>query len=468
MQLLQDLHVISVPVISSDTISKKRMSLGKLRRDINQFSDKDSGKPIHQVALIVGNRCRDFAAFVHLLKCAIGTGVLFLPHAFRRTGYAMSMVCGVIVAMICTHTAVIVVQCSQVLCRRNRVPMLDFAKTAEFSFQAGPERIRKYARPFGVLTNVIICFVHFQSAVIYILYVATSFQQMIEFFSGFEMNPRVYIVISFPLTCALGFVPSLKYLAPFSVVGTLFLCLGICIAFYYFLSEFPDPKRLNALTEVLPVPMYCAVFLFALHNMTLYLPLENTMKHPEHMTRLIVASTLLNTVVYLLFGFLGYNKYPNACDTVIKNLPMQETLAQIVKIAISLSVLFTFGLAYYVPVSVLWPMIRARIAAENLRHQRIYEISLRLGGVVASTLLAIAVPQMVPLLGLFAALGMSTMMLLIPILIETTTKWAEATRTLLAKNVVIFVAWLLILIFGTVESAWSIVREYSGTKQEEC
>lgn len=149
--------------------------------------------------------------------------------------------------------------------------------------------------------------------------------QVIEFFSNFEMNPRVYIVIFFPFTCALGFVPNLKYLAPFSIIGTLFLSLGICIAFYYFFDDVPDPRRLNALTEILPVPMYCTIFLFALHNMTLYLPLENTMKHPDHMPHLIVASTLLNTVIYLTFGFSGYNKYPNACDTVIKNLPMEET-----------------------------------------------------------------------------------------------------------------------------------------------
>ncbi|XP_011155399.2 proton-coupled amino acid transporter-like protein pathetic isoform X2 [Solenopsis invicta] len=410
----------------------------------------------------------DFAVFMHLVKCAIGTGILFLPHAFRRTGYAMSLVCGIVIGTLGIHTAIIIVQCSQVLCRRNRVPMLDFAETAQFSFQAGPERIRKYARLFGVVTNVIICFVHFQAAVIYILYVATSFQQVIEFFSGLEMDPRVYIVIFFPFTCVLGFVPNLKYLTPFSVIGTLFLFLGVCTAFYYFLDDVPDPRRLNALTEVLPVPMYCAIFLFALHNMTLYLPLENTMRHPGHMPRLIVASTLLNIVTYLAFGFLGYNKYLDACDTVIKNLPMVETLAQIVKIAISLSVLFTFGLAYYVPISVLWPMIRARIATKSSLHHRFYESSLRLGGVIGTTLLAIAVPQMVPLLGLFSALGISTMMLLIPILIETSTKWAEATRTMLAKNIAIFVVWLLILIFGTIESTWSIVREYSGIKQEEC
>ncbi|XP_018407380.1 PREDICTED: uncharacterized protein LOC108783330 [Cyphomyrmex costatus] len=409
-----------------------------------------------------------FAVLMHLLKCALGTGILFLPHAFRRTGYMVSIVCGIVIGTLCIHMAVIIVQCSQALCRRNRVPMLNFAETAQFSFQSGPERIRKYAKLFGVVTNVIICFVHFQAAVIYILYVATSFQQVIEFFANLEMSSRVYIGIFFPFTCALGFVPNLKYLAPFSVIGTLFLFLGVCTAFYYFLDDVPDPRRLDALTEVLPVPMYCAIFLFALHNMTLYLPLENTMRHPSHMPRLIITSNLLNIVIYLTFGFLGYNKYPDACDTVIKNLPMEETLAQVVKIAISLSALFTFGLTYYVPISVLWPMIQSRIVTKSTLHHRFYESLLRLGGVIGTTLLAIAVPQMVPLLGLISALGISTIMLLIPILIETSTKWAEATRTMLAKNIAIFIVWLLILIFGTIESTWSIVREYSGTKQEEC
>ncbi|XP_018361673.1 PREDICTED: uncharacterized protein LOC108760307 [Trachymyrmex cornetzi] len=410
----------------------------------------------------------DFAVFMHLLKCAIGTGILFLPHAFRRTGYAMSIVCGIVTGTLCIHTAVIIVQCSQVLCRRNRVPMLDFAETAQFSFQSGPERIRKYARLFGVVTNVIICFVHFQGAVIYILYVATSFQQVMEFFTNVQINSRVYIVIFFPFTCALGFVPNLKYLTPFSIIGTSFLFLGVCTAFYYFLDDVPDPRKLDVLTEVLPVPMYCAIFLFALHNMTLYLPLENTMRHPSHMPRLIIVSTLLNVVIYLTFGFLGYNKYPDACDTVIKNLPMEETLAQVVKIAISLSVLFTFGLTYYVPISVLWPMIHSRIVTKSSLQHRFYESLLRLGGVIGTTLLAIAVPQMIPLLGLFSALGLSTLMLLIPILIETSTKWAEATRTMFAKNIVIFIVWLIILVFGTIESTWLIIREYSGTKQEEC
>lgn len=47
---------------------------------------------------------------MHLLKCAIGTGILFLPHAFRKTGYAMSIVCGIVIGTLCIHTAVVIVR----------------------------------------------------------------------------------------------------------------------------------------------------------------------------------------------------------------------------------------------------------------------------------------------------------------------------------------------------------------------
>ncbi|KAG7213062.1 hypothetical protein KM043_002393 [Ampulex compressa] len=405
----------------------------------------------------------DLAALMHLLKSSIGTGILFLPNAFRRTGYAISIVCGIVMGLISAHTAVTLVHCAQTLCRRNRIPMLDFAKTAEISFGQGPRRIRKYDKMFGVVTNVVICFVHFQAVVIYILYVATSFQQIIEFFTGFETDARAYIGLFFPLTCCLALVPNLKYLAPFSLLGFLLLALGMCIALYYLIEDIPDPERLTPLAEPLAVPVYCGIFLFALHNMTLYLPLENAMSHPGRMPRLIVFSTMLNTCLYVIFGFLGYNKYEDACDTVIKNLPLRDVLAQTVKVAIVLSVLCTFGLTYYVPHTILWPMVQ-RGAKLDRRH----EVPFRLCGVIATTLVAIAVPEMVPLLGLFAAVSMSTIMLLIPIVIEMATKWEVATRVMYAKNGCILVLWILILVFGVIESTRRIIREYGGTKEHGC
>ncbi|XP_071864325.1 proton-coupled amino acid transporter-like protein pathetic [Bombus fervidus] len=407
----------------------------------------------------------DFATFMHLCKGSIGNGVLFLPNGFRRAGYATSVICSVVIGLLCTHTVVVLVRCSQVLCRRNRIPMLDFAKTAEVSFQTGPKEIRKYGKTFGIVTNVIVCFVHFQAAVIYILYVSTSFQQLIEFFFDVKMDDRIYILALFPFVCLLSFIPNLKYLTPFSVVGALFMLIGISVTLYYLFEDFPDPARLEAFTQVFPVPMYCSLFLYALHNVTLCLPLENSMKNPEHLPRLITCNMLLNTCLYTMFGFLGYNKYmKNTCDTVIKNLPLEKTLAKSIKITVSLSVLFSFGMVFYVPISILWPMIRSKFN----KMFRYGEAVFRFCSVIATTILAVSIPEMVPLLSLFAALSMTTIMLLMPAVIETATKWEQSTRFLLVKNIGITLIWILLLIFGTIESILSIIKEYGGVKEEGC
>ncbi|KAL6260497.1 hypothetical protein P5V15_008021 [Pogonomyrmex californicus] len=68
--------------------------------EYDPFAARPSGRPLTS----------DFAAFMHLLKCAIGTGIFFLPHAFRRTGYVSSIISGIAVGALSTHTAVIIVR----------------------------------------------------------------------------------------------------------------------------------------------------------------------------------------------------------------------------------------------------------------------------------------------------------------------------------------------------------------------
>lgn len=70
------------------------------------------------------------------------------------------------------------VKCSQVLCARTKKSSLSFAETARMSFEYGPNCIRKYATTFGVFVNILVCFVQYETAVVYTLYIATSSQQV--------------------------------------------------------------------------------------------------------------------------------------------------------------------------------------------------------------------------------------------------------------------------------------------------
>lgn len=45
---------------------------------------------------------RDFDVIVHLMKCAVGTGVLFLPNGFKRAGYVMSLICSILIGALST------------------------------------------------------------------------------------------------------------------------------------------------------------------------------------------------------------------------------------------------------------------------------------------------------------------------------------------------------------------------------
>ncbi|XP_034187802.2 proton-coupled amino acid transporter-like protein pathetic [Osmia lignaria lignaria] len=438
-----------------------KSSRGKHAENANQDEEEEYDPAAHRPP---GPLTSDFATLMHLLKSALGNGILFLPNAFKRTGYVMSIICSIFMGLLCTYMVVLLVRCSQLLCRRYHIPMLDFAKTVETSFESGPENIRKYGRQCGIFTNVIVCFVHCQAAVIYILYVSSSLQQVIEYFTGVELDVRVYIVAVLPFFCGFGFLPNLKYLVPFSLIGSVFILVGLCVTLCYLLEDFPDPGRLKPFTRVLPIPLYCTIFMYAMHNVTVCLPLENTMKNPRHLPYLITGNMTFIMFLNAIFGFLGYNKYMDAtCDTVIKNLPIEQKLAQWIKIIISLSVMCSFGLGYYVIVSILWPMIKSRF--ENYNYS---EIIFRFCGVIVLFLVAIAVPEMVPLLGFFTAFSITTGMLLIPILTETMTKWQTATKYLLAKNVSISFIWITLMIFGAIESMQSIIREYGHVKEKGC
>ncbi|KAK2589149.1 hypothetical protein KPH14_001968 [Odynerus spinipes] len=377
-----------------------------------------------------GANTSDLGTFLHLMKAATATGILFLPNAFRRTGYVMAIVCGLFVGVIYAHNCVVLVRCAQILCRRHRVPKLDFAETVEVSFLTGPERTRAHGKTFGVFTNIVICFIQYIAVVIYILYVASSFQQLFEFYVNITLDLRLYVILFYPICCLLVLVPNLRYLTPFSAIGTVFFVLGIAVSWIYFLDDFPDPTRLDRFTTVPSVPMYCSIFLYALHNITLLLPLENTMANPENMPRLVGIATIINTLIYIAFGFLGYNKYKESCDTVTKNLPLDDTLFQLVKIGIALSVLFSLGITYIVPVDIIWPLIMKKINLDP-DHKMIF----RLVGISIANI---------------------------------NTNWQEPTQLLFIKNGFIFLIFLLIMIFGAIESIHTMIKEYGGVKQEGC
>lgn len=147
---------------------------------------------------------------------------------------------------------------------------------------------------------------------------------MFEFYTNINMDLQMYILGFLPIFYMLSLVPNLTYLVPLSLIGGLFLMVAMIITFYYFFEEMPPFTEMKMFTELKEVSVYCSVFLFAMHNIPVLMPLENSMREPHKMNGVLIFASLLSAFVVVAFGLFGYNKYNDTQDTVIKNLPFEN------------------------------------------------------------------------------------------------------------------------------------------------
>lgn len=64
------------------------------------------------------------------------------------------------------------------MCRRLRVPSLDFPTTVEAAFLTGPAGVRRFARHCRFMVNFMLCFTYLGLPIIFIVVISTSVQQV--------------------------------------------------------------------------------------------------------------------------------------------------------------------------------------------------------------------------------------------------------------------------------------------------
>lgn len=79
---------------------------------------------------------------IHLLKGALGTGILAMPQAFYFAGYASGIINTIIIGILCTYCLHILVQAQYAICKRRRVPMLSYPISMKLALEEGPPVLR--------------------------------------------------------------------------------------------------------------------------------------------------------------------------------------------------------------------------------------------------------------------------------------------------------------------------------------
>lgn len=205
---------------------------------------------------------------------------------------------------------------------------MNFAEVAEVAFANGP----KWGRPFARFARISILqclfWTYFGTCSVYTVIIGKNFQQIAEHYLNQAIDIRICIATLLIPLILLSWVPNLKYLAPVSMIANLFMGVGLGITFYYLVTDLPSVTERPAVGNLMEMPGFFAIAIFAMEAIGVVMPLENQMSTPQNFVGIC---GVLNkgmsgvTLVYILLGFLGYLRYGELTkDNVTLNLPIDE------------------------------------------------------------------------------------------------------------------------------------------------
>ncbi|XP_055321040.1 proton-coupled amino acid transporter-like protein pathetic isoform X3 [Sitodiplosis mosellana] len=413
----------------------------------------------------VSHPTTDGETLIHLLKGSLGSGILSMPLAFANGGLWFGLVSTFLVGIICTYCVHILVKCSHILCRRAQVPSLAFADIAETAFLAGPPELHKWSRFARFIINAFLVVDLIGCCCVYNAFVATNVKQVVEqYYPEFIMDQRLYILCLLPLLLPINMIRNLKHLAPFSVVANLLMAIGVTITMYYIFRDLPSVTERPAIAEWHKLPMFFGTVIFALEGIGVVMSLENNMKNPSHF---LGCPGVLNfgmafvVILYASVGFLGYLKYGDSTSVSITlDLPVDELLAQSVKLAIAVAIFFTYALQFYVPMEIIWKNVRGHFSESNKNWAEYAIRAVLVLGTVATT---VAIPNIGPFISLIGAVCLSTLGLMFPSIIEIITYYERPGygkfNWVLWKNILLICFGITGFLTGTYVSLHEIYDE---------
>ncbi|KAK4873509.1 hypothetical protein RN001_015538 [Aquatica leii] len=426
---------------------------------VSKILEHESGEHGH----VVKHPTNYMETLMHLFKGNVGSGVFAMGDAFKNSGIAVGPILVPVLGLICVHSQHLLLNASHYLQRNlNLEKNPGFSTTVELCFATGPARLQKLAPAMRIIVNLFLCLTQFGFCCVYFVFISTNVKQIMDYY-GFVYSIHLHMAVILVPILGSCLVRNLKYLAPLSTIANVLMLTGIVITLYYAgqkpFSEvelFSSPRQL---------PLFFGTALFAFEGIGLVLPLQNEMKNSKNFDKplgvLNVGMTFV-TFLYLIVGILSYLKYGDGITgSVTLNLPEDEILAQTVKVMISLGILFTFALQFYIPIDIMFPSVRKYFGP--LSRPILVELIFRTAFVLVTFTLAEIIPFLDLFITLVGAFSSTAIALIFPPILELVNASAssEMTAWIVIKNAFILIVGCLGCVTGSFESIKLIVKAFA-------
>ncbi|KAF8944880.1 neutral amino acid transporter [Haplosporangium gracile] len=266
-------------------------------------------------------------------KAFVGTGVLFLPKAFKNGGILFSCLTITVVATICCIAFLLLVKVRLVV---------------RESFQnIGLILFGKWVR-IAVLISVFLSQVGFCCA--YLIFVAENVDAIVQTFTKCTFHgiqEKVYIFIPLLILIPLVLIRKMEILSLPSMLANFFIIFGIVYLWYYSIHnlavEGPGPNI--DLFNKNDFALLIGTIVFSFEGIGLVVPITESMAEPEKFPKVLAITISIVATIFGSVGALCYAAFGDNVQTiVVLNLPVTSGWTITVQILYSLAIILSVPL----------------------------------------------------------------------------------------------------------------------------
>ncbi|XP_020217054.1 amino acid transporter AVT3C [Cajanus cajan] len=377
--------------------------------------------------------------FANIFISIVGAGVLGLPYSFKRTGWLLGLLMLFAVAFLTYHCMMLLV-----LTRRK----LHSAKLPSFG-----DLGFAICGPLGRFTvDLMIVLSQAGFCVSYLIFISTTLAYLTTdkttpLFLFF--TPKVlYLSACFPFQLGLNSIRSLTHLAPLSIFADLvdFASKSAVMVddVFVFVKNKPQLKTFGGLNVFL---YGIGVAVYAFEGIGMVLPLESEAKDKEKFGRVLGLGMGFISVLFGLFGGLGYFAYGEETKDIITTNLGPGVISALVQLGLCVNLFFTFPIM----MNPVYEVVERRWCGSR------YSLWLRWLVVLLTSLVALLVPNFADFLSFVGSCVCVVLSFVLPALFHCIVFKEELGWRCVLSDGAIVVFGFVIAVFGTYTSLMEIL-----------
>ncbi|KAF2116095.1 amino acid transporter [Lophiotrema nucula] len=281
--------------------------------------------------------------FFTLLKAFIGTGIMFLPKAFKNGGILFSSLTLITVSLVTCLCFHLLLQC------RKQYG----GGYGEIGEAIGGPKMRAI-----ILSSITLSQIGFVCAgIVFVAENLFSFLDAVTSRNTTPLSTNALIGIQLVLLIPLAFIRNISKLGPVALLADVFILIGLTYIYWYDIASIIDMGGFHPTVRLFnprdfTLTIGSAVFTF--EGIGLILPIQSSMREPQSFSKLLYLVMLIITIIFTSVGFLCYGTFGDRVSVeVITNFPQTSKLVNAVQFLYALAVLVGTPVQLFPPIRIL-------------------------------------------------------------------------------------------------------------------